>query len=257
VKKYKTGKKPATPDTRDLQLRTLLPPKLPPVPTVLGHELTLSWGMLANDQYGCCAWSGSAHERMIIAAEVGILPLVHFTNRDVLDDYASTGFNPSKPDSDQGTDLGQLASYRRRVGIRDSLNRRWKDDAYAWLEPGNLNQLAQAVWLFNTIGIGVLLPPSAEDQFDRGQTWTVVRGEKGQDGHYVPIVGRNLHGNYLVVTWGRLHAATPQWIETYMDEGLVYLNKSRIMKNNRTIDNFDLATLDAYLASLSQTQLAA
>jgi len=42
-----------------------------------------------------------------------------------------------------------------------------------------------------------------------------------------------------------------------MDEGIVYLNKSRIMKSSRTIDNFDLATLDAYLASLSQTELAA
>ena len=90
-----------------------------------------------------------------------------------------------------------------------------------------------------------------------GRPGPVVHGEKGQDGHYVPIVGRNSHGNYLVVTWGRLHDASPQWIETYMDEGLVYLNKSRIMKNSRTIDNFDLATLDAYLASLSQTELAA
>jgi hypothetical protein len=59
------------------------------------------------------------------------------------------------------------------------------------------------------------------------------------------------------VSWGRLQAATPQWIETYMDEGIVWLNKSRIMKNSRTIDSFDLATLDAYLASLSQTELAA
>ena len=42
-----------------------------------------------------------------------------------------------------------------------------------------------------------------------------------------------------------------------MDEGIVYLNKSRIMKNSRTIDNFDLPTLDAYPASLSQTELAA
>jgi len=257
VSKYKTGKKPATPDIRDLKLRALLPPRLPPVPGVLGHELNQSWGMLANDRYGCCAWSGSAHERMIIAAEVGILPRVHFTDRDVLDDYASTGFNSSNPDSDRGTDLGQLASYRRKIGIRDSLGRRWKDDAYAWLEPGNLDQLAQAVWLFNTIGLGVLLPSSAEDQFDRGQTWSVVRGEKGKDGHYVPIIGRNSHGNFLLVTWGRLHDATPQWVETYMDEGVVYLNKSRIMKNQRTIDNFDLPTLDAYLASLSQTELAA
>lgn len=59
------------------------------------------------------------------------------------------------------------------------------------------------------------------------------------------------------MTWGRLHDATPQWLETYMDEGVVYLNKSRIMKNQRTIDNFDLPTLDAYLASLSQTEVAA
>jgi hypothetical protein len=29
------------------------------------------------------------------------------------------------------------------------------------------------------------------------------------------------------------------------------------MKNQRTIDNFDLPTLDAYLASLSQTEVAA
>ena len=107
------------------------------------------------------------------------------------------------------------------------LSRRWKDDAYAWLEPGNLDQLAQAVWLFNTIGLGVLLPSSAQDQFDRGQTWTVVRGEKGQDDHYVPIIGRNSHGNFLLVTWGRLHDATPQWVESYMDEGVQFISTNR------------------------------
>src|ERR1035437_8471211 len=120
--KYKLGKTPARPNAVGLKFGMFFnAEKLPTPPAKFGHYgmgLGLSWGMLANDKFSNCVWAGGAHEHMVWTHRSGSGHPVAFRDQDVLGDYAAaTGFDPAKPDTDQGTDMVEGADYRRTVGI--------------------------------------------------------------------------------------------------------------------------------------------
>jgi hypothetical protein len=194
---------------------------LPSPPPVFGHEalMTQNWEMLANDRYGDCFWAGIAHQFMLWQREGGAIKPSLFTAQDVLDDYsAATGFNPTNESSDRGTDPSLGFKYVRDIGVRDARNLRHMIDTYVAV---NFDNLALASWLLGSCGVGVNCPNDIEEQFDSGQPWDIAPGQHATgDGHYVPCVGRNSHGNFVFVTWGRLQAATPKWVETYLDQAV-------------------------------------
>jgi hypothetical protein len=246
----KYGKTPARPGAMKLALRSYVDiSKLPPVPATFGHdvEMPTDWGMLANDQYGCCVWAGAAHETMMWNKEAG--QAVSFTATDVLEDYAAvTGFKPSDPNTDGGTDMVLAAEYRRKVGVRDNKGARHKIAAYLQIQPGNTAELMAAAYLFGAVGIGFQMPETTQDQFAKGQPWSVVAGSKIEGGHYVPLVGRGpLY--YHVVTWGRVQRVTPSFFRTYCDEAVAYVSLEAL-KNNKSPEGFDAAALEADLAQL-------
>ena len=243
------GKKPAR-DAVSFKFATYFDATaLPAPPSVFGKPwLVTDWGLLANDSIGDCVWAGAAHETMLWRAEAGAP--VQFTDKAVLADYSAlTGYSPGNPDSDQGTDMQEAASYRQKTGVADWTGERHKIDAYVALKPGNLDQLALAAFLFGAAGVGIQLPTSAFDQFDNAEPWSVVNGSSIEGGHYVPIVGRNTHGNFLCVTWGRLHAITPQFLLQFNDEGIGFLSLER-MRGKISPQGFDAATLQSDLALL-------
>lgn len=218
---------------------------LPTPPAVFGRPWRVhAWGMLGNDRFGDCVWAGAAHETMLLEADAST-EVATFTSANVLSDYsACTGFNGNDPTTDQGTSVADAASYRRQTGIICLTGRRHLIDAYVALESGNLNQLAFAVNEYGTAGVGVQLPDNAEGQFNMGEVWDVKPGTSTVGGHYIPCVGRNRLGNYLFVSWGRLQAATPKWVQTYMDEGLAYLSRERLRASGLSPEGFDLAKLE-------------
>jgi hypothetical protein len=206
---------------------------------------------LGNDRAGDCVFAGAAHEHMLWTLMSGG-PRAHFTTRDVFSDYSAvTGFNPLVPATDQGTDVQQACAYRQKTGIIDTTGIRHKIDAYAALRASDLDQLAQAVWIFGAAGVGVQFPASAEGQFNTNQPWSVVPGDKVNGGHYVPCVGRLANGNFAFITWGRLQEATPPWVKAYMDEGVAFLSHEVINNSTKVSpENFDLDLLNSYIARI-------
>jgi len=203
--------------------------------------------MLANDRHGDCVWAGAAHETMLLEREAG--NVVIFTDADVLGDYAAaTGFDPQKPQTDQGTDMQAAADYRRKTGILDAGGRRHTVAAYLALEPGNLEHLYQATYLFGAVGIGLELPASAFDQTDQGKPWDVVPQSANAGGHYVPLVGRAADGLH-VVTWGALQVMTESFLKTYCDEAIAYVSQECLVAQ-KSPEGFDYAALLRDLAAL-------
>lgn len=252
---YALGKKPARLEAVKLKFGAYFnTAQLPAVPVRFGHpELIRDPGMLANDSVGDCVWAGAAHETMLLRAAAGFAP-PPFKDENVLADYAAcAGYNPADESTDQGTDLQQAASYRRKTGIIDANGERHKIDIYAALEPGNLEQIALAVVLFGCVGIGVNLPSSAEEQFTYGEPWSFVSGDKPVGGHYIPLVGRNSLGNFLIVSWGRLHACTPKWLESAMDEGLAYISLERLNAKGLSPQGYNEAALRDDFAQVTRT----
>lgn len=242
---FKRGKLPARPGAVQLAFGSYFKAtNLPAVPPRFGRpEIVRAWGVLANDQFGDCVWAGAAHETMLLRADAGF-PSPPFMTRDVLADYAAvTGFDPNKPDSDQGTDVQAAAAYRQKTGIVDAAGARHKIDIYTSLRIGDLDQLALATYLLGTVGVGVDLPSSADNQFNMIEPWDVVSGDVSTGGHYIPCVGRNSAGNFLFVTWGRLQAATPRWVKQHMDEGVAYISSERLTAKGLSPEGFDAAQL--------------
>ena len=142
----------------------------------------------------------------------------------------------------------EAASYRRQTGVIDGQGRRHKILAYLSLDPGSLESLWAAAYLFGAVGVGLRFPGSAMMQFDRRQPWSYLSGSTVDGGHYVPLVGKN--GNELrFVTWGREQLASIYWFERYCDEAVVFVTEEALL-NNRSAEGFDIATLMKDLGSL-------
>jgi hypothetical protein len=242
----KLGKKAATYDRRDLKFlhyRTGEP--LPPHPAQFGHEALIgadAWGMDGNDTVGDCVFAGADHETLLWTAEAG--NPAQFSDQTAISDYSAvTGYSPDKPGSDQGTDVRAALGYRQGTGLIDIKDTRHKIGAYLALEPGNINDLLEALYLFGAVGIGIEVPGSAIDQFNGGQPWSVAHGKQTiQGGHYVPIVANR--SNLVVVTWGRLQQMTPQFYKRYCDEVWAILSPEMLV-NGKSMEGFDLAALQA------------
>jgi hypothetical protein len=249
---FKLGKKPARPNAVRLALASYTnAAALPPLPATFGHEAGIgadAWGMLANDRYGDCVWAGAAHETMLLAREAG--NVVAFNEAGVLGDYAATtGFDPAKPETDQGTDIQQAAAYRRATGVVDAHGNRHRIAAYLALDAGDMTHLFQATYLFGVAGIGLQLPASAIDQSKRGEAWDVMAGAPIEGGHYVPLVGRQAAGLH-VVSWGAVQIMSERFLKEYCDEAVAYVSLECLVAQ-KSPEGFAYADLINDLAALA------
>lgn len=246
----KLGKKAATYDKRDLTFAEFLKPApLKAAPVGYGHAgLVGDYGMLGNDRYGDCVFAGAAHETMLWNAAAG--KAVLFDASSVLSDYAAvTGFDPITGANDNGTDMHNAMTYRRKTGVIDATGKRHKIGAFLALEAGNWDEMLQALYMFEAIGIGVEFPNSAMDQFNAGKPWAVVRGATIEGGHYIPVVGRPRATQSDVLTWGRKQGMTKSFYHKYNDESYVILSEE-MLTAGKSLEGFDLPALNAALKSL-------
>ncbi len=239
------GKKPASYDHRDLLMaRYVDMSKLPHIPDRFGHEdLVQNWQMLGNDRAGSCVWSGAAHETILWTRE-GDPATAVFDDASVLSDYsATTGYKESDPNTDQGTDLHSAMKYRRNVGVLDANGKRHKIAAYVWLEPGNIQHLLAATYLFGAVGIGIQFPNSAMDQYNSGSPWSVVGGSSIVGGHYIPVIANR--SNLIVVTWGKTQEMTQGFYQRFCDEAVAMLSFESLISTGplNTIDGINISEL--------------
>lgn len=225
--------------------------KIPAPPLTFNRRgLVAQWYGLGNDAYMNCVWAGAAHETMLATVQGGVHQRARFTIRDVNSDYSAvTGFDPNHPDTDQGTDMKDAASYRRKTGILDAVGNRHKIDSYLSLRPGDFDQLVDAVYLTGGVGVGVHFPRSAFDQFDAGEPWSVVEGSPTMGGHYVSVYDRAPNGNLLCVTFGRDQEITRGFYEAMNDETACYVTVERLV-NNVSPETFDFTRLSEMLGQL-------
>jgi hypothetical protein len=193
-------------------------------------------------------WAGAAHETMLLAKLGG--SETSFTDANVLSDYSAvTGFNADDLGTDQGTDMQQAARYRRLTGVIDATGHRHLIASYLRLEPGHMQNLLLAAYMF-VAGVGLQLPSSALDQAANGRVWDVAPGSANEGGHYVPLFGRQADGLLVFVSWGRIQLATERFVQTYCDEAVAYLSQEDLVQQ-KSPDGFDFVTLAADLAKLA------
>jgi len=240
---FKYGLKPVKPRTTDLMFsryRTGAP--LPPHPATYGFaDKIKDWLMLGNDKYGCCVWAEAAHEHILWNLLMG--RNVEFDEATVLQAYTeATGFNPKKPATDKGSDIHEALKYRQKTGIPDVAGNRHTIGAYVWLQPGNYEQYLEAQYLFETLNVCIQVPESAQEQFGRGFTWTVVPGSPIEGGHC--ITGAGLAAYPQVITWGKVQLMSKRFYQKYNVATAAIISPEQLDKpNGRNAVAFDFATL--------------
>ncbi len=258
---FRYGKGAATADSRDLKFSTYrTAAALPVVPSDWGFDNVVAhgtWGMLGNDQWGDCVWAGAAHEHILTSTVAGA-PIA-FDDAGVLSDYsAATGFDanagaPGQNPTDKGTNVRAALGYRRSTGIVDAAGTRHKIGAYLALDitriqAGDFTEVAEAVYLFGAVGIGIQVPQSAETEFSEHKMWSYVAGSPNAGGHYVPIVAHRKHVE--CVTWGRVQPMGDHFVSHYVDEAWAVLNPDFLNEQGQSPQGFNLAQLQADLAAL-------
>lgn len=246
------GKQPFKASPHDLLLTSFadVDALLPKVPSSFGHELGVaSWGMLGNDAFGDCTCAGACHEHMDIAH--GQRKTLAFTDQDALDLYtAVTGFSASDPATDQGAQVRDVLSYRRKTGVKDASGKMHKIDGYLRLEPGNIQHVLVAAYIFEVVGIGFMFPSYAMQQFNHSLPWSYRGGYAAPDeGHYVPIVGRRA-ARLQTVTWGKVQPMTSGFFGHYCDEAWAVYSRELLNEKGKTPEGFDRVALDKWIARL-------
>jgi hypothetical protein len=247
----KLGKLPARPGAVSLRFSDYANTTLmPDPPRDFGHEtLIANWGMLGNDVAGNCFFAGSCHEIMLWNAEAGVT--VPFDDKTALANYSEvTGYDPTQPNSDNGTDVASALALRRRVGFFDATGKRHKIAAYVALEPGNIEQLRYAAYYFDGVGIGVQFPEQWMESFSQGsRRWDHVASPNYNGGHYISTVAWR-DGNPVVISWGQKIQLTPAAFQQNADEVYAYLTIEKLV-NGIDLEGLNLAKLEDDLKGLT------
>lgn len=208
-----------------------------------GHNVP--YAMLGNAQYGDCVEAGYAHQVQIWGDRAGtsFVP----TDAEALGAYtAITGFNPSEPSTDKGTDILTALGYWKSTGLSGQ-----KITAYATLNPQDQAQVSESIAWYGGAYIGVQLPKSAQAQV--GIEWKVTTGPDAAagswGGHCVPLCGYDQNALWCV-TWGALQAMTWEFLTTYCDEAYVMLATEWVAASGESPSKLAWGQLMADLANL-------
>jgi hypothetical protein len=242
------GRRPPRHDPRTLQLTNYLRPELlPPAPpaTDWGAKVT-SWPMMANDRIGDCTTAAAGHCIQEWTTDVGNPAVI--PDSAVIAAYAAiSGYDPATGQHDVGATEIDLLNYWRKTGIGAH-----QIDSYVALEPGNLEHVRDAVYIFGNCYIGLALPATAQRQ----AIWSVPPGGPvGQGapgswgGHAVPVVAYDASG-LTVVTWGALQRMTWGFWSAYCDEAYAVLSTDWLAANQAP-NGLDLTALHQDLAQVT------
>lgn len=258
-------------DGRILQLGKLLP-KIDPRTLKLSKYLTslptppisANWtggvsqfGMMLNgtNSYGngvppdglgdcTCALAGHGVQISRLNTGSGIVTPADATIEQL---YEKTcGYIPGNESTDQGGYIINVLNWvrqnapwmkRKRLG-RSGHKHPWQLLAYADPNLGDFAQIQWAISIFQTLGVGLQLPLTAQGQVGPNLVWNVVGdGQTGNSaagswgGHCVLVVGyKYVAGDlwFLAVTWGQLQWMTAEFWANYVDECHCLLYRSRV-----------------------------
>jgi hypothetical protein len=246
---YKMGKLPRKVDKRTLQLvKFLVLKNLPSLPD--SYDVDSEWtnmidtNMYGNDTLGDCVIAGRAHMTLRFEDFEQNL-LIPITDQDVENEYFKETGGP-----DSGLNMLDSLNEWRQSGWQ-AAGEQYDIHAYAQIDITNHDELKYCIYLLRGAYTGFNVPQSAMDQFNAGQSWTVVAGSPIIGGHCVFIVGYNISGP-ICVTWGKKQQMTWDFWNTYFDEayGIV---QDRATFCNPATDPVDCAAMDAELAEITSS----
>lgn len=250
------GKNPYVPDSRDITfaaVKAAAATPLPVPPARFGHGGAFrDWGMLANDRLGDCVPADALHATMLWT-KLGDPATAVFTDKEAEAAYTLFArYDPADPSTDQGTNMREAMSAWKYYGIRDAAGKQHQIGAYISVNPKDVTELMEAVYVFGWAHIGFQFPAYAFDQFRQGRIWDVqsAGNQAIEGGHCVGATGRtsSLNLNMGMISWGKRQGMSAAFYEKYNDETWVTVSEDEL-RAGRNERGFDLTGL---LAALNQ-----
>lgn len=171
---------------------------------------TARWGAMFNDSLLTCVEASFIHSIMhwTYAATGQMAPFVETDGRDL---YSTlTGYVIGDPSTDHGTDDFVGFDYWMNTGIYDDDDVNHKLLSLYRLPTGDVDTLAQAVYLCGAAYVGFNLSVAWEQTLLNSAIWdTIASPTMTGNTHTVPVIGRSTNGNFIVVTFGGLVQLTP------------------------------------------------
>ena len=239
--------------------------KLGPAPTETNNYIEVTrtalkaaglsnWGVMLNNNEGCCVCSDTGHVDEQRTANAGkiIIP----ADFDIQTLYEAVGgYDPSqtKPDGSNPTDQGCDETTMEDWTSTSTGFCGRKLDATGMVDFTNLDFLIWCIELFGSARLGINFPAWAMDAFNAGRPWgappagadTTIEG-----GHDVPLVDfRN--GQFTCITWGVEQIVTAPFLTLYCEESHAEIAADWIQAQGMTPSGFDLNQLVNDLGELA------
>lgn len=242
---YKCGKKKPRRDSRNLQLRAILKPKLK-LPTEYSFDAlhpTIPLRMFGNADYGDCVEAAKAN----ITLNFELLEqkkVLSITDKEVLNNYfRETG------GGDDGLYLLDSLNDHRKTGFKTG-GVPYKIKAFAEINRQSKTEVMTTIFSDSGSMIGINLPISAQAEINAGKPWSQTSG-KGSvpgswGGHCVLLIGYTKTGP-ICRTWAQHQAMTWGWFAKYCDEAYTVIDALDSAKSNRV---FNRKSVDSFLSSL-------
>lgn len=248
------GKKPAVHDSRTLRLSAFVERSaLADLPgRVTWSAKVRDWPMYRNDEIGCCATAGPAHQVQAWTANDASREATPSVD-DVLAEYrAISGWDgvPGSP-TDTGCMMLDVMSRWRNRGLFGH-----RIGAFAAVDLHNADLLRFGIHRFGGVAIGVMLPDAVQGQ-DNSVPWQAPQripnfGEWSPGswgGHY--IIAVDYDADWItVVTWGGLKKMSRHFCDAYCDEAYVQFARDWIGPDNTAPNGIKALDLTRALGAL-------
>lgn len=240
-----------------LKLADYIHPELANPPAAISRpHPAFQWGMLANDRIGDCVIAMMLHSIEDFHLDAGT-PAPAFTDADAISIYSAiTGYNPTKPNSDRGTDESAAMRYWEVPGLKTSDGVTHTIVATVAVDPSNLNECRIAIDEFVDLQIGIALPVTAQGQTE----WTVVGdGKTGKSapgswgGHGIPYREYDPE-TFKCVTWGAELLLTVPFHSDYAQEAHVVVTEEMLSKQGIGPSGVNWDELTADIKALPRQQ---
>ena len=243
------GKKPPKPDPLIPMLAryTAKLPEAPPAVNWAQHG-PADWGAMLNATLGDCTCAGVGHAiqtwTLNSTGEMVTLPDAAIESL-----YEKFGYNPAIPSTDQGAVETTVLKYWLANPVDGhALN------GFVSLQPKDIKDIKDAIWLFGGAYIGLAMPKSAQGQRvwlvpPEGITGDGTPGSWG--GHCVYVTGYDSRFVYFI-SWGIPMRMSWNFWWAYCDESYGLLAPDWLEASGMAPSVFDRAALEADMAALRQ-----
>ncbi len=213
------------------------------------------WNDFGNLEVGDCAVAAPAHRLMAWSAAVHGQP-VPVTTKQVIEAYSAiTGYDPGKPETDLGSNMGDVEGWFRDVGLASH-----KTTAFVEADASNPAEMRAACWLFGGVCLGLNLPLAWEG-VDFGGTWKGPVYRKDMKGKWAPgswgghavYTGKYDPLGMDCITWGGSIRLTATACRDYCDQCLVALSKDWVDALGHAPSGVNWDLLRADLVQLQNT----